>query len=658
MKFTRKYQSGGSFGIYSSVLFGTPGVADVAPNSGATPTSETPKQNSIISEELYKELLKAGGNVLPNEWTRLATKIQSLEESSELPYLEQDNITKTLEVMGELNSLKRNKELWDTAYETAESNGSLNEIAISDSGSVYVKDRNGKVSTISINDYEKRKNRYQTMTISELLERRQFDNNFINNSTVFNVANNAVSINSISDYIQNVVKTLGTETTELTTTISREEGIQKVNLLRELSQTGRTPTGEEMKGLEILRQISEDPDEAEQILRFTPGDNIEINKKVETERNHALRAAKYIWSTLDRQSQNRLRIQGIENDTENPTEFILSMLAFGSDHSVSESYTPKKAVIDTGANSGSSASDPNLNNAQMMLKGTLKPKEGFTYNTMNEETKDMHGVLTASMAGVTSLVATDGQSMSSTTLDKFLVNGEWNQVIDQSSIYFGERRLPEYDLEDIALLEGNDLATVYLPSIKDSENRISVDFDKLEEYHAVMKEFKENGDAMSRGQIIQLFSNAGFIISLNENNEIQEVVGDGARIRPFLITEAYTRSSADIVDDNKRGERFGLRKQKGKRVKESLEKAFTTTSISGGKPKDQGPSGLLGFGKTPYVGYLFMPLRPGYDARISATTGVKDGPTTPQVTADHVSVQHRNTSGTGFNQTSASDIEY
>lgn len=145
-----------------------------------------------------------------------------------------------------------------------------------------------------MSDYSKRKDRVEALTISDLLEHRQYDGNFIHNTTAFNVANNAVSIDNIHKYIDGIVSTLGKETSEYTTTVSREDGINKVNLLRQLSQNGRTPSSEELKGLEVLNHIANSPEEAEQILKYVPGDNIEIDKKVETQRNHAVKAAKYI----------------------------------------------------------------------------------------------------------------------------------------------------------------------------------------------------------------------------------------------------------------------------------------------------------------------------------------------------------------------------
>lgn len=644
MKFTRKYQQGEGFAIYTPSPYGAPGVEEtVASNSGATSTSDK-TQGSIISEELYKELIKSGGEVLPNEWTSLVTKIQSLASTSNLPYLEQDTITKTLEAMGELNTLKRNKELWDDAYDTAKSNNSLNELAINDLGQVYVKDRKGKISMISISDYQRRKDRVQTITVSELLEHRQFDSNFIHNTSAFNVANNAVSIDTIHDYIEKVVKVLGKESNELTTTISREEGINKVNLLRELSQTGRTPSNEELKGLELLYQIAESPEDAERILMNTPGDNIEVSRKVSSQRGQVLKAAKYIWSTLDRQSQNRLRIQGIENGIENPSEFIITMLSVGATHDVSESYTPKKAVTGEGSGSGVPKTD-NLNNPQMMIQGVLGT-ENYIFNTIDRESKDIHGVISAAAAGTTSLVDIEGGNIRETTFDNFLGAGGWGEVVDERSIYFGGNHLPSYEWEDIALLQGNDLITVYLPATKDEYGRITPNIDSLKDYGKVVEKYKDEKDALSRAQIIKMFRDEGFTVTLDENNNIINTVQEGYAVRPFLITTAYTRRGADVLEDNLDEMDKGLSKLTGpeaKATKDRLKLAYT--DLSKGSKKDRGPRGFLG-GKTPYKGILYMPLRDGATARLRGA--LDRGPLSETPTAEDVNIQSRQSSGIPF----------
>lgn len=652
MKFIKKYQQGSGFTVYSPTWTGSVGVANTASGSGAA--APTKENNSIISEDLYKEIIKSGGDVLPNEWTSLTAKIQALASVSQLPYLQEDILMQTLEATGELNHLKRNKKMWDEAYATAKSNNSLNEIAINDSGAVYVKDRNGKVSTISMSDYSKRKDRVEALTISDLLEHRQYDGNFIHNTTAFNVANNAVSIDNIHKYIDGIVSTLGKETSEYTTTVSREDGINKVNLLRQLSQNGRTPSSEELKGLEVLNHIANSPEEAEQILKYVPGDNIEIDKKIETQRNHAVKAAKYIWTTLDKQSQNRLKIQSIENNIDSPIDFIVDMIAIGTDHYVSEKYTPKKSV-DSSSNAEKLTGYENLNNPQMMLKGTINTDD-YIFNTIDEDSKRVNGLLRASMAGKTSLVTPSGEAIRETTFDNFLGTG-WSEVIDQESVYFGEQSLPAYDFEEVALLQGNDLAKVYLPATKDDRGRVKPDFESLETFNSLMTEYKKDKDNMNRSDIINHFRREGFNVELDQDNEIigAKLNAGTSAVVPFLITTAYTRKGAEILQDNiNDNSLWKLTGSESKSNKDRLERAYT--DISKGSKKDKGPKGWLG-GKTPYKGIIYMPLRESAEARLSAIPKIGKGPKEAPVTAATVNIQSRQSSNVGFSPTSRSELE-
>lgn len=97
------------------------------------------------------------------------------------------------------------------------------------------------------------------------------------------------------------------------------------------------------------------------------------------------------------------------------------MIAIGTDHYVSEKYTPKKSV-DSSSNAEKLTGYENLNNPQMMLKGTINTDD-YIFNTIDEDSKRVNGLLRASMAGKTSLVTPSGEAIRETTFDNFLGTG-------------------------------------------------------------------------------------------------------------------------------------------------------------------------------------------------------------------------------------------
>ena len=194
MKF-KKLQQGGLLSftpVTNSAPFAPPGTP-----SGASGGSKDETQSGY--EDIIKELLLKGEG-LSNDVYHLVNQMQQLESSSNTPYLSGQGRSNYLALYGQVNAIKRNKEMWESAYKTAESSGGLNEVAIGSSGELYAIDQTGAIQATTISDYKKSKGKLRLLSVAELLKERNENPLLTNNNGILSVADNSISIKSIFEY--------------------------------------------------------------------------------------------------------------------------------------------------------------------------------------------------------------------------------------------------------------------------------------------------------------------------------------------------------------------------------------------------------------------------------------------------------------------------
>jgi hypothetical protein len=137
---------------------------------------------------------------------------------------------------------------------------------------------------MSVSDYKKNAGKVKALSVAELLEERNSNPGLVGNSSIFNVANNSIGIEKISDYASKIVNALGKEVRKSQEIYDRSELQGRLQALgTEVQSTGRTPSQEELKGFEIL-----------ETLKNSPSRYNEIISESSTQKNQALKAVKYI----------------------------------------------------------------------------------------------------------------------------------------------------------------------------------------------------------------------------------------------------------------------------------------------------------------------------------------------------------------------------
>lgn len=484
--------------------------------------------SSIMDDLSMKELIKDRG--LTNEFNLFMAQLSRIEGSQNNPFAKASVRAEMLEMAAKSNELRNNKEMWKRAYATAEKSGGLSEVAVGNRGQIYIKDNKGSIQEMSISDYKQLKGAYTALSVAELLSERNNNPNLVGANKIFEVADNSIGIVQISTYVQEVIKSLGTETFRIDQYISKEDAKKE---LERIGIEGKTPTQSELKGISLLRAARDNPTEYSKVMESTT-----------TQRNHLDRAINYIWSTLDINKQRKLQAQAALNG-QNALQLIWDIATIHTSESYHSSVVPIKDTVTTGSgkSSGSeSMGKDSMNQVQTMLSGTFATGENnFSFNDPEIGAK-FQSMLLGSMA----LTSVDGDPISPTTLRHIMKDNKWEQIGQINGIYFGRKHVKPHQLDQIMLDGSVEIGHVLLPVNHDG----SPDHDSLEAYQRVMEEYRDRKDTMTRGEVERLFGNEGFNVNIDENKEISVTAG-GDNVAPFLITWGFTNTSVrDLVVDN------------------------------------------------------------------------------------------------------------
>lgn len=158
-----------------------------------------------------------------------------------------------------LNQIKNSKNTFDNAYKSATQNGSINEAAVTSSGLLVVKDSEGKMDTVSAQDYLKNQDKYILQTNGDLLQMRRMDPKLTFSDSVLDIVENGVSTKTITEFINQFSSGLGTDTLQQQgySKIQSQRISNGINIIQEAQKNGINLTGG-IDGLYKTTKLSED----------------------------------------------------------------------------------------------------------------------------------------------------------------------------------------------------------------------------------------------------------------------------------------------------------------------------------------------------------------------------------------------------------------
>ena len=636
----KSLQGGGLLTFTPFIGSPTTGISgNHSPKESSKSDSGPKNSTGILDDEIYKELVNKGG--LMNDVDNLVQRLHSLQSATVNPFMDSGNSSSALKMISEINRLRQSSETWKEAGRSARSQNSLGEIAIGHSGEVFIKNKDNRIQAISVSEYKKKRDSVRLLTNAELLHERNQNPFLVGNDNISSIVGSSVGLNKITEHIKGIISAFGT------TSFSDEKTYTKTQtnkIRKQLGQSvGKTPSKEQMESLQVLNSIID-----------SPGDYAKVKLEKSTERGQAMKAARYIWSTLGSASQNKLQVTAIANGMDSPVELILDMISNQTDESINTTITPiDEKTAKGGSSSGSGDETPQIKNMtqfQMFFKQSLN---GVWTDFMMNDPK-IGSLFKGAVGSKGPLVDKNDDPIGTIKLSEVLINHQYNSLVDTSKIYLGDNKVSTEDLNNIIYNSAEDSGIIFVPTKNDG----SPDYESLERFNEANQVFEANKSNWTESQIRNHFKRYHFDVNVQNSEQdgvSVKILAESNNVKPFLVMSAYTNDAAENIVENK-NRLSKLSFQELDQMKPYFESIWTIGS--GKSSKNLTPRNpWYKFGTPYYKGAVLIQVKP--EAGVVADAFVGQGPRHAVSSLDNVKYNIRNSnqhSSGGLNPMTSSAV--
>ncbi len=473
------------------------------------------KAQDLTDKDLLKMLDKLNG--LPSDTSVLIQELQNFYIDQQYsPFPNTSNIaSRYLAILGQLNNVNFNHNLYKDALDTVSKNGGINEFAISDRGQLYCVNDQGDFKLLSIEQL-KENSEYKPLTNSDLLYYRAQSPTMAGKNDILKVVKNGIGIETVIKQIQEIVKNIGTA---------------------EKSQEGYfNKSGSLLRGLEDFMQAVQ----SSQGEKYNGSiqDLYKYKYLTKDQASQAAQAIEYIWKNLPENARTLLKLKSDDKTSQGAINLIQSLLASQLDSSVRFELDLIDGKTKNSANKKTSSKDStNLKSSFLLdaMKGISGTSTSLTIDRGDGYKMSVNGTSYAQIKG------TDGKPIINTSLQNMLAESGLQSIISNSrNITFGDQQLSQQQWRNITYNNTGIVSTV-LPINEDGTVRLDI----IEDYEKADSEIKLLGESATQEQVAEIFKNNKLDDLLNSDGTINY-----SKLAPFLVTEGYTTEQNGIKNSD------------------------------------------------------------------------------------------------------------
>lgn len=382
------------------------------------------EKKDIIKEEIVHTLRESG---LPSDVDNFLAKASKYLNDTTTTFFSDGSsdykMADLIRLRSLANKIKHSSALHKTAVSQLTKEGAGSELALTNTGGVYVRDSKGNIKVVSASDLYSKSNKYSLLTNADLINLRERDPELANQDSILTDLANTVGMKSINDYVKGIIASFGKETTKDSSQYFTAKEKDKIQ-----------------KGFE-------------QILGMAPDGSYKIDESIESMHQgfnsaESLQAAvNYIYRSLPRNMRNVLRANVAAenrdpNDINNLLDYVKSAVLEHTTHNIKKDMNISVAKDGGGGIKGSGVKDKlvDVSPLESIATGRVvdytptviagsKSRGGLQVLTQQYPMQDKNGNIV-------------GQGMLADVLEK----AEIGNIVDKNSITFGDKRLKDYDL--------------------------------------------------------------------------------------------------------------------------------------------------------------------------------------------------------------------
>ena len=573
------YQAGGA--IYTPFISNR-GVSQAGQQttSDTKSSSKTDKASDAIQKEII-DILKENG--LQNDVNKfLETANTFLTKSRNLSSMslfggEEDEYTMShlISILQMANGVKRNKGQYDLATANLKEQHAGNEAAIATNGYLYVIDKDYKMSTVSPEEFYKNRDKYQSLTNSQVLGLREQDPNLAYNTNILDDVSGAIGMKVITDQLTDIITKFGS--------ISRTEYVKK---------TGDNISQKTWDGIQLL---------------INNGPNGYYKATTKSEKESLNSAALYLWNAIGANGQKKLAataaISGLDPH-KNKYDIIMQALDLHTDYSQDVNFDKSATDFDPdGDSKGNSGSTPKYveqTRAERYASGNgFGNSQWFPILSADKSTP-----MYVSAQNLGPVLNKDEKTLFGDANLEEVLNEAYGVggIVDRSSITFGEIPVTWDDASKIMFESGSNMYRALIPARRDSTGRLRPDF----ELQAKVNHLNSTLQNMSSDSIKQSIADVPEV-RYNETTGMIEAVN----VAPFIVLQGA--ASTDTFGGELKNAKYlhNLTSEEDRRKKSKYNIITGSRAVYGGGEKRQdtgNPKTTWWMGYQFFEGNVFIPI--------------------------------------------------
>lgn len=485
------------------------------------------------------------------------------------------------------------------ARDTAISKGSLDEVAINSTGQIMVNDveDQNEYYWITPEEYVKNQNAYRPITNSELLQLRAYGIGGLTfDQSSINTVARGVSMNEITETLQSIIKSLGSNTNSNDTYVT-------------------TQSNKILKGINDYQNALKNSN----MYNASVQDLYKAKLLTQDQAQQANSAIIYLYQSLSEPAKTLLKMK-----SDGTSEGVLSLIGSLINSSMNNKIEFEPELIE-------SSTIKSKNTAKDESK--INPAIAFQLDMGVETTLPLIAGSTDALklqAYLMPVTTKEGNPLGITTLDKVSDTSALGGLFDFSHVTMGDQVLDMASARNI-VIDGSSIYKVYLPfdQTKAAQNIITPNLNYLYLLEKVRRKVKESG-AKTPEEINAIYQANNLPPFLTLDGKVNEEF-----YKPFGVLNATALSDAfpttvdlnnnrnfeEVDDDNEINNYWSI--IKGEDTKEKFDKK---TWYNG----DFGVFGKFGDYQQMFKGLIYLPVK-----STDSTLGAYSGGDTPSVSTLH-----------------------
>lgn len=538
----RKY-SGGALLTYTPHI-STSKNATTSPQSTTTSGAESAEDK--IQNEFFEIIGEYGLHNDKDKFLSYASKLLTASQTMNLSGQTKDNITKRdlIKLHSLANQLKENADAHTEAKTKIREENSGSDIALTNTGGMYaINAETGKLTVISPTEYHNNSDKYQLLTNTDLLDLREDSPSLAFDTSILNNLEGTIGMKTITEYIVKTIKDFGTISYQhsgsqyVANSKSIENGMAQI-------LGGAAPEG--------IYKVSSSSSGSDQGYR---------------NENEMFRAVQYIWSTLNGNMKNTLRAtaaaEGLDpNNTLDVFRIIIDAVQLHTTHGRTSS---SDVSYDAGASKAAGLTgDVDKNNVQLtyleaVANGKTTESQWIDLRS-NTSISNIHFV-----GNPYQMLDHSNKPVKSESITSMLLDAQVGQVVDQSSISFGDKIIGMNEKSKILYDSNSPMYRVNLPYDVDyfkSTGKYKPDIGAQEKFDKFIKWVNDSDPTQI--MITQKLHDLGLNLSYNPRTSEWKFNNN----KEFIMMTGITSHRAVDISDKWKGE---VPKQEAKYLYDYLE---------------------------------------------------------------------------------------